>query len=230
MYRKITHNIVEEHFDHPMAEQIKKTIDRKVGRPTEVIFTESNFRSTIDSYFNNYVNHLVGIMNAVTGTDDDLWDAFDPAFANVDELGTLMNNFYVTDMGQRVNITNRLLLVLILLSVQSTKTGTANWSAARLDNISNDWSDSLGRYNTYWLYDTTRTVVNNLVKAMKDKIAARKAKNTSAEQQAESQMRTLFSDLSKWIQDGTIAQFPDRIVSSTTSSSRNRPMLTNDIM
>lgn len=230
MYRKITHNIVEEHFDHPMAEQIKKTIDRKVGRPTEATFTESNFRSTIDSYFNNYVNHLVGIMNAVTGSDDDLWNAFDPAFANIDELGTLMNNFYVTDMGERVNITNRLLLVLILMLVQSTKTGTANWSGVRLDNIQNDWADSLGRYNTYWTYDTTRTVITNLVKAMKDKIAARKAKNTAAEQQAESQMRTLFSNLSKWIQDGTIAQFPDRIVSSTTSSSRNRPMLTNDIM
>jgi hypothetical protein len=27
MYKKVTHNIVEEHFDHPMAQEIKKMVD-----------------------------------------------------------------------------------------------------------------------------------------------------------------------------------------------------------
>lgn len=29
MYKKITHTIVEEHFDHPVSAQIKKTLERR---------------------------------------------------------------------------------------------------------------------------------------------------------------------------------------------------------
>ena len=230
MYRKITHNIIEEHFDHPMAEQIKKTIDRKITRPTEVIFTESDFRSMVDTYFNNYVNHLVGIANSVIGTDDELWNAFEPAFNNVDDMGTLMKNFYVSDMGERLNIATRTLLVLMLLSVQSAKTGTANWYLNRLDNLPNDWADVFGRYNQYWLYDTTRAAVSDIVKSLKDKLSARKAKNITLEQQAEAQLRNSFTGFSKWVQDGVITQFPDRIASTTTSSVKNSKMVSDDIM
>jgi len=33
MYKKITHNIVEEHFNHPIAAVIKKTVDKKKIKP-----------------------------------------------------------------------------------------------------------------------------------------------------------------------------------------------------
>jgi len=33
MYKKITHNIVEEHFDHPIAAVIKKSVDKKKFKP-----------------------------------------------------------------------------------------------------------------------------------------------------------------------------------------------------
>jgi len=34
MYSKITHNIVEEHFGHPMAGDLKKTVDKKLNLKT----------------------------------------------------------------------------------------------------------------------------------------------------------------------------------------------------
>jgi len=41
MYKKITHNIVEEHYDHPLAMEIKSTM--------EMTRTDSGFKSTASS-------------------------------------------------------------------------------------------------------------------------------------------------------------------------------------
>ena len=68
MYKKITHNIVEEHFGHPMAGEIKNIVEGAVVAPG--VDTEPAFKIRMEAkqYLNDFAWRLRGyIVNALDG-------------------------------------------------------------------------------------------------------------------------------------------------------------------
>jgi hypothetical protein len=88
MYKKITHNIVEEHFDHPIASQIKKTMERSTI-PNNIIFDENKFKSDVNAYFIKYKAKINEMINSITGSEEALIVPFEELFDNawVDGIG-----------------------------------------------------------------------------------------------------------------------------------------------
>ena len=97
MYKKITHNIVEEHFDHPIASEIKRGLERKVGAPTSTIFDAAAFRSDAANLYTNYTTKLMAILDA--STDAELLTAIENMFVNIDAIGNITKNFYQNEKG-----------------------------------------------------------------------------------------------------------------------------------
>ena len=99
MYKKITHSIVEEHFDHPMAAKIKAGLKptRKVmrdfgdediifGRPTTQTFNAVVFKADLENYLNSYTQKIIQISDTITGTEEQLVVAFEELFDFVDYI------------------------------------------------------------------------------------------------------------------------------------------------
>ena len=52
MYKKITHNIVEEHFAHPSAAQIKNAVDlKKIGKAVKNLKSKGSYYSDDEEYY-----------------------------------------------------------------------------------------------------------------------------------------------------------------------------------
>ena len=57
MYKKITHTIVEEHFEHPLASDIKKTLERRSIKATigmSEVISKAQFKTDINNFFPNW--------------------------------------------------------------------------------------------------------------------------------------------------------------------------------
>jgi hypothetical protein len=71
MYKKVTHSIVEEHFDHPMAQEIKKMVDHgaKMNVAWPMTPTSQQFFSQLKKQFNEFNTALRNVITG-TGTND----------------------------------------------------------------------------------------------------------------------------------------------------------------
>jgi hypothetical protein len=92
MYKKVTHNITEEHFDHPMAQEIKKMVDH--GAKTSAAWPPGakswQLTSQLKSQFDQFNTALRNVIVGSTANDpalaynkqqlSDLTAAFGPFF------------------------------------------------------------------------------------------------------------------------------------------------------
>jgi hypothetical protein len=215
MYKKITHTIVEEHFDHPVAMQIKKTIDRQTLKSTMAAFqTPAMFTKEINDYFTNFAVDVDNIIKCIKKPDQDLQYAQEKAFENVDKLGNIIKPYYGFEMQQQLNtvMSNYILTLTNLIRNLNLKTDTALW-VQRLDGIAGDIASVLGPRNTInWNWPT----INNILKSLNaDWIAEANAllsnNATVAASSKESAERTLSSFASTF-SNGVILQYPDRFL------------------
>lgn len=229
MYKKITHSIVEEHFDHPIAGQIKKSMERS-RIVTNEVFPEDKFRSDVHAYFVKYQGHLNSLVNAVTSTDEELLTAFDNFFKTcwVDDLGNMTKPIYVTEFGERINEGMRMLATGIFLSIQSLKMGKdSGLQSGRLQFIANELAQNLNNFNNAWQYQTVNTLFINLFTDMINRAKAKLAKNSSTELQLAQKNTESWDTFEKTLVDGIIAQHPARF---TKPMSMSNSYSSNDIM
>ena len=61
MYKRVTHTITEEHFGHPMAAEIKHTLENQSEgiRPMLGATTADKFRADVNEYFTKMHQHLI---------------------------------------------------------------------------------------------------------------------------------------------------------------------------
>lgn len=217
MYKKITHTIVEEHFDHPIAGQIKKTLE-KSKLVTNEVFSENKFRTDVLNYFETYINNLSQLINASTGTDEDLIIAFDNSFKTnwIDELGNMTKSIYVTEFGERLNESLRSIVTGILLGIQSIRTGKDSGQAFnRIQFSTNDLTQNLTNFNNAWQFPTVNALLNSFVTDAFNLIKAKVSKNSSLEQQLQQKISSNWSAFEKVFVDGIITQHPERFNKST---------------
>jgi hypothetical protein len=229
MYKKITHTIVEEHFDHPIASQIKKSLGHSKLITNEV-FSEDKFRTDVHSYFIKYQGHLNSLINAITSTDEELLTAFDNFFKTcwVDDLGNMTKPLYSSEFGERINEAMRLTATGIFLTIQSLKMGKdSGLQFGRLQFTANEFAQNLDNFNNLWQYPVINTLFINLYTDMINRAKARQAKNSSLEMQLAQKNTESWETFEKTLVDGIIKQHPERFTKPTSMSTSYN---SNDIM
>jgi hypothetical protein len=225
MYKKITHNIVEEHYDHPMAAKIKAglkpTITRKAmrdygndddlifGRPTAEIFNKNDFTARFESYLANYTQKLIQITDATAGTEEQLVTAFEDLFNFVDQVGDFFDPFYNRELGERVTNSFRNIASNITMIVHTTKAGWSTEPWARLLNQST-FIANFQQYNDNWPRPNLENIMKVFISDMIARATAIKAGNQSAVDQLTNNM---YSTIMLWkdaIVNGITQQFPQR--------------------
>ena len=224
MYKKITHTIVEEHFDHPIAGQIKKTIERsRRSRITNnEILSESKFRDEVHSYFQTYFNHLDSLINSITGPQETFLIEFDNFFKTpwIDDLGNLTGPIYQTEFGEKINEAMRMMATTIFTGLQLIKEGKDYGSVFnRINFITNDLAQTLQTFNSAWQYQTTNGLINGLFVDLLNMAKAKMSKNTAQQQQLLQKITANWAAFEKILVDGIIAQHPGRFTKSMTSLS-----------
>lgn len=218
MYKKITHNIVEEHFDgHTSLEQ---PIKNKI--PTTTIFNEATFKNEVDLYVTKYAENIINLTNQLTGTEDELINAFEKAFVNIDDLGNITKNFYPSDLGERLNISMRSFALLTFIAVTNIKLGRDPQNNFNRMNINvADLAAIISTFNSLWNNIVLRNLFQRIVLAVGEKLKARKEKNASAEQIADSTILSQFKVFGDAVSGGIISKFPERFTQTSTSFDRN---------
>lgn len=224
MYKKITHNIVEEHFDHPLASKIKAglrpTITRKIvrdiddedlifGRPTTEIFKKDEFKQNLESYFTNYLEKIFKITDAVTGTEEQLIIPFEEMFDTVDNLKNFFNPFYNRRLGENVVTSFRHIASSVTMITHSIKAGFDP----------EPWVRSLGltvqvaplkEYNERWVLYTYQNPIRQFNYDIVKRVNAVKAADQAAIDASTASATTAIMSFKDVIFNGITNQFPQR--------------------
>jgi hypothetical protein len=224
MYKKITHNIVEEHFDHPMAGQIKKTIVRSQV-PNSEVFDENSFRTNVANYTNSYSSSINKIIESFSSTQANLISEFEQAFTSVDNLGNMTKPFITSELGERMNADFRYILIYTAMAVQSARIGQDTLFAEnRILQSTNDLASAMIAYNTYWtpagaditdnLYAISQSIGNNINK----KINAKVSNNAALSAELAAAINSDFSKFGTIFVNGLVRKFPERFTSTPVTS------------
>lgn len=222
MYKKITHNIVEEHFGPLMPEEKATIANDKSRIPTTTIFNQATFKKDVDSFLTNYAEKLIGMSDQLTGTEEDLIKEFESIFVNIDDLGNATKNFYSSDLGERINMNLRALALLTFVAVNNVKLGrdpTPNFN--RMNVNAADLASVLSTFNSLWDNFAVRTILQKIVSGLQAKVKARKEKNSAAEQTANASILDQFKIFSDAVVSGIVRKFPDRFTVIATTPDRN---------
>ena len=224
MYKKITHSIVEEHYDHPMAAKIRAglrpTITRKVrrdiedddmifGRPTTETFNKEEFKQNLESYINAYTQKLVEITDSVIGTEDQLVTPFEELFDSVDNIRNFFNPFYNRELGENVATSFRHISSSVTMITHSVKAGFDPAPWIRSLNLS-VLVAPLNNYNDRWPAYTYQNPIRKFMFDIVRRINAVKDKNQIEVDKSTADIResmTVFKDI---IYNGITQQFPQR--------------------
>lgn len=213
MYKKITHSIVEEHFGMPMTEETSTIPDSKNKIPTSEIFDEAKFKQDVESYLTTYGAKLINMINQLPGTEDDVIVAFEDLFKNIDDLGNMTKPFYSSDLGERININMRSIALMTFIALTNLKLGRdpqTNFSRINV-NLTN-LASVLSSFNSLWVNAAVRNIFTTFVSGIQAKLKAKKEKNASAEQAANSVITEQLSIFGNAFANGIISKFPERFI------------------
>lgn len=234
MYKKITHTIVEEHFDHPLSTEIKKGVDKlmmpsaaaggmprgpkmpqRSRIPTNEIFNETAYRADAQSYVTNFSDNLNKIIDCINTSNADIVAPFEQIFTDIDKLGNMTKPFFNSELGERINSAMRSLVLLTTLSVHSANAGLDPTSLLnRLQQVVADLNAAVNSYNAQWNVGDIDTTFGSIIANIRAKVTARTNKNNVM---ADELSTKIYSDLIKFgnlFADGVILKFPTRFTMS----------------
>lgn len=186
MYKKITHNIVEEHFAHLGAAQIKKTISaRSVTRAGATILIKvapEKFKEDVQTMFDLYLANMNGIISSVNGTPDELIIAEEVLFATVDDLGRYLKPYYGIEFGEKITHAERSLALAMIQTIRFLRNGldVKDWTAFRFNKLLvTDIAQFFSLQNNMWKMDDVKAIFNRIVESWVKQAQAHMDKNTA---------------------------------------------------
>jgi hypothetical protein len=216
MYKRITHSIVEEHFGHPMASEIKESLDNKSVTLKYFIepMTVDKFRSDIFNYYNSLTGKLNSAFKAVeSGNETQLMEIEKTLFENIDQLGNLFKALYGLEFGERFNQFNRS-FVLGALSIAKNlknKLDFRDWRN-RLDIFKFDLAAMLFNNNNLWRQPDTQTLLGQIIDVLVQHEQAVINKDSTGETQTKEKLTNLWSSLASTLAFGASQQHPAKFV------------------
>lgn len=212
MYKKITHTIVEEHFDHPMAVGIASNV--KTGRPMgrsqlAEIMSAAQFKSFVDNYFIDTEDKLVAFANA---TFDDNLD-FQAAIANAmdyEALGNTLGKYYDIELQERFNQNMGIAIMQLLYYWRNSIRKFDNKeTVARIKQQAWAMGLVLAQYNNFWDRDILRTHLDDFFGEFINLGNAKVAKNKATETAVLDKIAAAGSKLSNYLANGVLQNHPE---------------------
>jgi hypothetical protein len=197
MYKKITHNIIEEHYDHPTmaaaAIQCGNTMTQgqriMAGTFTNIEYNPSAvaLRMMSKDYFSNYLTYLRNyIVNKISGDAAATADAKKLIDQHQTKLMPLVNPFFAVADSQKIgtefsNLTNRLVAVIDSL-VENKDVAMAQ---TELRNQINTLSDTMYKLaSIQWPRQSMVDLLTAFTGAIADQTQARMGKNWSLDSES----------------------------------------------
>lgn len=217
MYKKITHTIVEEHFGHPMASEIKESLDSKNVMLKYFIepMSVDKFRSEIINYYTALTNKLNSAVKAVeSGNDTELSDTEKAIFENIDQLGNLFKAFYGLEFGERFNQYNRAFALGALSIARNlkSKTDIRDWRN-RLDLFKFDLARMLNDSNNLWRQPDTQNLLGQIIDTLVLHEQAIINKDSTNEIKTKETLLNHWSSLASSLAFGVAQQYPSKFTS-----------------
>ena len=213
MYKRITHNITEEHFDHPLSTQIKKSIMKSKFSETQVFNTEE-FRMQVNFNMNEYSSKLNKILDGVLTPESDIVTAFTSIFTNIDKMGDLSKSFFPVEFAERLVQSMRAWAIYSLMMVHKAKIGQDY--ALYKNNISTTSDELIDNFRDF---DSAMPVldfspsITRIARNINDKVDAKVANNTNSIEYASADLVTNFITFANAYSNGIISKFPNRFTS-----------------
>lgn len=122
MYKKITHNIVEEHFDHPMAGELKFAMEQAVVVSPDVDSAAAQaFKTESRNHFNKFAWRLRSYIVSLLDGAQDAAVIEEELFKNVDGIGRLVSPYYGANASALVSQHLRGIVVSLMEAVKTAK-------------------------------------------------------------------------------------------------------------
>lgn len=214
MYKKITHNITEEHFHHPTATQIKKAVDKISPNPKpkmQAFETSSSFRNSILNYFTDFLSNMNSIVNCIKKPDQDLQAAQEVAFATVEKIGDIVRPYYGFEFAQQLNSAMSAYILTMANYVRSLniKTDTYVWGQ-KLDGVSGDVAMTLGLTNSLtWQWNTIKDLWKTISDSWVAEAKALLINDTNAYTAAKEKSKQTLTTFIDMFITGVTLQHPD---------------------
>lgn len=211
MYKKITHTIVEEHFDHPMGVGIAANVGKpKFARSTLAdIMPSGQFKSFVDNYFMELEDKMVEFANA---TFDESLD-FQTAIVNVmdyETLGNMLGKYYDAEFQERFNQQiGNIIMTLLFYWRNSIRKFDNKETTTRLRNNTFGTSATMNQYNNFWDRDITRILLDDFFGEFMTLGNAKLTKNKANETASLDRIAANGSKLSNYLANGVLQQFPE---------------------
>jgi hypothetical protein len=208
MYKKITHTITEEHFDHPIAAEIKKHVDKMKSAN---IPSAAQFKQDVLSWFTNFNNKAQTVIDSMTDSKLDTALVEADMFDQIDALGNELKNYYGVEAGERLNaqMRNAAVSLLRLVFLVKNNLDTKDVVTNRFDGIiTGEILRLLYDVNNDWNFNAMRPFVEAMWAAWIERAKAKKAGNESAATAAATAAQTAFATFANTLADGVIKQQP----------------------
>jgi hypothetical protein len=208
MYKKITHTIVEEHFDHPMGVGIAANVGLpKLGRHTVAeVMSSGQFKTYVDNYFMETEDKLVEFANATFDESLDFQSAIANAM-NYESLGNTLGKYYDIEFQERFNQNMGISIMQLLYYWRNSIRKLDNKETmTRIKNQAWAISQMMNQYNNYWDRDILRTLLDDFLGEFVNLGNAKLAKNKANETAALDRIAAAGSKLSNYVANGVIQQ------------------------
>lgn len=216
MYKKVTHTIVEEHFGHPAAAEIKHTLDAGYNdlRPMFSLTTPDKFRSEVNAYFTKMHQRLTGFATTTESGDMDALLTEETAFFNeVDDLGLLLRPYYGIEFNERLSQVFRgvgLSMVGISRNLKF-KTDVKNL-IVNLDLNFDGLDQLLNQFNNSWIPGSVKRIWVSIRESLANEATAIVNRDTSAAESARTQAAERLATFATSFANSVIQQYPNKFI------------------
>lgn len=222
MYKKITHQITEEHFEHPMAMHIKTAMDSgKITAPEAPIpASVIKFKSDAQKYFNDYLWRVRSfIVSYIDGPGEDLATIESQIFKDIEHISSLVKQYYGSGAATKVDIELKDITLALIEVIKTVKGGgdttpTQDKCVASINVLANTLSAA---NPTFWPASAVNKILDAAAAAWVAQTRARTKKDWPADIAATDLARGIILSgqadgtpgFAQVFESGVIGQFPD---------------------
>ena len=216
MYKKITHNIVEEHFDHPIAAELKKKVDKAIA-PRATLKPRLNSTVTPEASLYMAAHELVAkltwgvrnyLVSALNGGEDSQYIK-DRLLKDIAEFGPVLTTYYSPQVGDDVvtHLTEFAKVFCDLVATAKAEKDTTKGITDALGHLEK-LSKVLGAINPkFWPEDVVNEYLHQYAIHVIAQITARIKKEWEADTLAS--LRAVNIMMNGPVSEGTLKGMPD---------------------
>jgi len=186
MYKKITHHITEEHFDHPMAAAVKKAIEtKKVVNPKDFYAIDGQMSAGLDQFEKDNIHAWSGLawvigdlVNSIVDGTGDQAELLSHFTTIVDKISKLIRPIATDEQVTQFNslLTAYGQATLAVVVDEMTNKDTVS-DIATLNSAVAELSKFLNSLSTVWDATALASILTGIASAYADKAAARMKKD-----------------------------------------------------